>query len=76
MERGIVFGLIGAAVIASLVGFLRMAHVVHLDIDDGTKFLFGLAALLGLVALFQGRITICPEERSNWMRSSVASMPP
>jgi hypothetical protein len=34
-----------------------MAHVVHLDIDDGTKFLFGLAALLGLVALFQGRIT-------------------
>jgi hypothetical protein len=42
MERGIVFGLIGAAVIASLVGFLRMAHVVHLDIDDGTKFLFGL----------------------------------
>lgn len=57
MERGIVFGLSGAAIVASIVGFLRMAHVVQFDIDDGTKFLFGLAALLGIIALFQGRIT-------------------
>jgi hypothetical protein len=57
MERGISGGLLLAAIFVVTLGGLRMASVVHFEVDDGTKFLLGLAALLGLIALFQGRIT-------------------
>jgi hypothetical protein len=50
-------GLAVAAVASVGLGGLRALDVVHFDVDEGTKFMLGLGALLGLVALFQGRIT-------------------
>ena len=57
MESGIAKGLLAAAVGVFVFAIFRMTKIVNLDVDDGTKFLFGLAGALGLVSLFQGRLT-------------------